>query len=1097
MPIIERYRQYEVAKRPDGSLWELGAGAMGVTYKAFDTNLHRYVALKVINDTYLGNATAREQFLREARSAAALRHPNVASIHDLGTDHDCHFYVMELIDGTTVKAKVERDGPLPPKLALGLILQVSHALAAAEKQNLIHRDLKPANLMLVEDNDEFAVKIIDFGLAKTAHPLGESTASFTIGDGFVGTAEYASPEQIRENELDIRSDIYSMGATLFYMLAARPPFTGAPGEVMSKHLYKPVPLERLTGVPPPVVALVAKLMEKERENRPLNAVESRVCIERCLEQLSPSTLARQRTMHDQPVDSPGASSDKTTQKQRYNLLKRLDQTPQGERFLALDVQTGNGVEVFAFNRHALANADLLAALKSELETLRNAPHPLLRSVFAFERSADEARLVQESFVGLPLLAILRLRKELSPIEINLLLTRLAPLADFAQRYDLKQVDLTLSGIWLGSSQGSTPRPENPLQSWHPLEIKVDPINLSSSPSASRHSQSEVTAINPIAAGGPRGSYLRQLSLLAYELLGGPRQQVETSGRCPPVSRLNEEANVVLRRGIIDEFGSAGELASGFKRAIGDLTGTKQKSYDVFISHAPADQRTADVACAVLEGQGIRCWIAPRDTPPGADSSDAVVDAIAASEMMLLIYSASAGRSQQVKRELECASTAQLTVIPLRIQNLEPEGAFRFFLGSVRWLDAFVEPLEPHLYEAASVICKFLGRSPVRAVRTSRESIPETRGAERRDAVSPPVSAKPETIAPATEPVRPERPSTRREPEQAAQTPSQHTYVVPDQYPSIQAAIDAAEPGTVVLVKPGTYGEALKFKESIELRGENPATTIVRWSEQTGTPADRKGDFCLLAIIDCQSGTVRDLSFEYERSDPAENPDETGFDAVHILNSSVTVQNCRTTRFSKSGIGVYGARSSPTLIENQCRLNQEAGIAFHDGAQGKASQNVCEQNEESGILVSGAGTTPELVGNQCRGNRRDGIMFRDGTQGISSRNVCEQNLEHGILVTGSNTAPLLLSNQCRKNQAAGIYFIHGAKGRAESNVCDGNAWCGIMVIASAPYLSANELLRNSQCGLAYDSKSRLSLGKRNVFSENKQGDLLTKPIIQDR
>ena len=113
MPIIERYRQYEIAKRPDGSLWQLGAGAMGVTYKAFDTNLRRYVALKVINDTYLGNATAREQFLREARSAAALRHPNVASIHDLGTDHDCHFYVMELIEGTTVKTKVESDGPMP------------------------------------------------------------------------------------------------------------------------------------------------------------------------------------------------------------------------------------------------------------------------------------------------------------------------------------------------------------------------------------------------------------------------------------------------------------------------------------------------------------------------------------------------------------------------------------------------------------------------------------------------------------------------------------------------------------------------------------------------------------------------------------------------------------------------------------------------------------------------------------------------------------------------------------------------------------------------------------------------------------------------
>jgi parallel beta-helix repeat protein len=927
MPIIERYRQYEIVKRQDGSLWELGAGAMGITYKAFDTNLHRYVALKVINDTYLGNATAREQFLREARSAAALRHPNVASIHDLGTDHDCHFYVMELIDGTTVKAKVECDGPMTPKFALRIILQVIQALTAAEKQKLIHRDLKPANLMLVEENGDFAVKIIDFGLAKTAHSLGESTASFTIGDGFVGTAEYASPEQIREDELDIRSDIYSMGATLFYMLTGRPPFTGSPGEVMSKHLYKPLPLGRLVGVPPPVVTLVERLMEKERENRPLNTLEARVSIEQCLEQLSPSTLARERTRKDDP--DPDADSivpkNKTT-KQRYNLLKRLDETPQGERFLALDEQTGIGVEVFVFKPKALANAELLAGLKGELETLRNTPHPLLRTVFAFEQAQDEARLVQESFAGLPLLAILRVRKALSAAEIGLLLTRLAPLADFAERYGLKQVDLKLSGIWL-NSRGSIPRPENSLQSWHLLEIKVDPIDLSSSPSLSFNSQSEVTAINPIAAGGPRGSYLRQLALLAYELLGGPRQQVETSGRCPPLSLLNEEANGVLRRGIIDEFSSSVELATAFKRA---------------------DEARISIA------------------------SD--------------------------------------------------------------------HPLEP-------VIVNLPTAPP-----TIPESVP------------------------------------------AVPAFSGSTYIVPEQYSTIQSAIDAAEPGGIVLVKAGIYTEALKLKEGIQLRGESPETTIVRWTESNAVAPSSEDAFSLLSVVDCQSGSVQDLAFECERPDETENRD---FDAIYILNSSVSIQNCRITRSPKSGIGVYGQRSSPVLTGNQCRLNGEAGIVFGNGAQGKASQNICAQNEGYGILISGSGTTPELAGNQCRENRRHGIVFRDSSQGISSHNACEQNLEHGILVIGSGTAPLLLSNECRKNQGAGIYFIDGAKGRAEANVCDGNTWCGIMVIASAPYLSANELLRNLQCGLAYDSRCKLSLGKRNIFADNKQGDVLSKPIIQDR
>jgi serine/threonine protein kinase len=145
MPEIKRYKQYEILQRPDGTHWELGSGAMGTTYKAFDTNLERAVALKIINDAYLGNDVARQQFLREARSAAGLRHPNIASVYDLGTDRDQYFYVMELIDGITVKEKVRRDGPFDAPTALGLVLQIASALSAAERQRLVHRDLKPAN----------------------------------------------------------------------------------------------------------------------------------------------------------------------------------------------------------------------------------------------------------------------------------------------------------------------------------------------------------------------------------------------------------------------------------------------------------------------------------------------------------------------------------------------------------------------------------------------------------------------------------------------------------------------------------------------------------------------------------------------------------------------------------------------------------------------------------------------------------------------------------------------------------------------------------------------------------------------------------------
>ena len=281
MPEVDRYKQYEVLRREDGSLWELGRGAMGITYKAYDTNLHCPVALKIINSNYLENDTARQRFLREARAAAALRHPNVASVFNLSTDQDSYFYVMEFIDGETVDAYVKRKGHLDTVEVLNIGLQVARALAAADRQRLVHRDLKPSNLMLVDQEGESVVKVIDFGLAKSAKGGAEDTGTLTV-EGFVGTPHYASPEQVEESDIDVRSDIYSLGATLYYMIVGKPPFSGSVGQIMSQHLYKPIAVEPLTLVPPCVVSLLQRMLEKDREKRPQTPRDLQNAIVECL-----------------------------------------------------------------------------------------------------------------------------------------------------------------------------------------------------------------------------------------------------------------------------------------------------------------------------------------------------------------------------------------------------------------------------------------------------------------------------------------------------------------------------------------------------------------------------------------------------------------------------------------------------------------------------------------------------------------------------------------------------------------------------------------------------------------------------------------------
>ena len=216
----------------DGRPIELGRGAMGVTYKAFDVDLQCPVTLKVISERYLGDESARLRFLREARAAASVRHPNVASVFHLGRRGENYFYAMEFVEGETLEHLIRRSGRVEVKLALGIATQVASGLAAVHKQKLVHRDIKPSNIMVsLDEGGAVTAKIIDLGLAKSLDEPSAQTAISTPG-AFAGTPEFASPEQFAGIGADIRSDLYSLGITLWEMVTGKTPFWGTPGEVM-------------------------------------------------------------------------------------------------------------------------------------------------------------------------------------------------------------------------------------------------------------------------------------------------------------------------------------------------------------------------------------------------------------------------------------------------------------------------------------------------------------------------------------------------------------------------------------------------------------------------------------------------------------------------------------------------------------------------------------------------------------------------------------------------------------------------------------------------------------------------------------------------
>src|SRR5881394_2564601 len=294
-----RYAHFEVEVGADGFPVELGAGAMAVTYRARDTVLNSEAALKIIERRVAQNLGARSRFLREARAAANIHHPNIARVTYYGEqDGEC-FYAMELVRGETLEARVRRDGPMPLALALEVIEQAARALAAAEACGVVHRDIKPSNIMLESDaSDVLRIKLIDYGVAKVMGPQAEPGLEQTQA-GFIGTPAFASPEQFAgagQLPVDTRSDIYSLGVTLWYLLTGRTPFAGRAMEEIRARQTDELPLEQLKSLhlPGKVVSLLKSMLATDPNHRPQSARDLLLAVHSCYDRFNPEARRRRR-----------------------------------------------------------------------------------------------------------------------------------------------------------------------------------------------------------------------------------------------------------------------------------------------------------------------------------------------------------------------------------------------------------------------------------------------------------------------------------------------------------------------------------------------------------------------------------------------------------------------------------------------------------------------------------------------------------------------------------------------------------------------------------------------------------------------------------
>src|SRR5437762_1123114 len=446
-----RFGNFEVMNDPEGRPVLLGKGTFGRTYQARHCFLDTIVALKIITERYVADATVRQRFLTEARAVAKLSHPHIARLYDFGEMDGVLHYAMEYCGGGSLADYVANKGPLPLRQTIEIAQQISGALKCAHTAGFIHRDLKPSNIMLTTPDGPPFAKLIDFGLVQPSVPgATRSFADDQSADGarFLGTPLFASPEQLREEPMDVRTDLFSLGMTLWFLTEGRAPEGGSSAEIAASRLNRESYAARLPAtLPLPFREVLGRLLEKDRKNRfataaemftALNACAAALGFRRARDYTDPAAAIEwedTETPDKEPLDSTKVEPTEIEEvnaplTSQFNIVTRINEDFTGLNYVGEAIGAKGAVSILhVLHPMLLEDESALKSFRLHIAQLMRVDVAEIMRPKAIKRYADYTAVISDKPGGTDLLSLLRTEGTVRLIDAAPLLEKIADACD--------------------------------------------------------------------------------------------------------------------------------------------------------------------------------------------------------------------------------------------------------------------------------------------------------------------------------------------------------------------------------------------------------------------------------------------------------------------------------------------------------------------------------------------------------------------------------------------------------------------------------------------------------------------------------------------